>query len=55
MKDSNGKYPKINGSLSYEMILGYFTTKDISADEVHKLGWKMLGQLYPQVGVVDQF
>ena len=46
-----GKEP-INGSKSYEMILGYFTTKDIGADAVHKLGWQMVNKLYPEVNCV---
>lgn len=49
IKDASGTYPPINGSKSYEMILGYFTTKDISADAVHQLGWTMVQKLYPQV------
>ena len=44
---------KIDGNKSYELILGYFTTKDISPDDVHKLGWKMVNSLYPEVCPFD--
>ena len=48
--DERGKFPTIlNGSKSYEFILGYFTTKELHPDEVHQLGLKMLDRLYPQV------
>ena len=48
--DERGKFPTIlNGSKSYELILGYFTTKELHPDEVHQLGLKMLDRLYPQV------
>ena len=40
---------KIDGNASYEKILGYFTTKDISANDVHELGWQMVKKLYPEV------
>ena len=52
--DANGKFPTVlNGSKSYELILGYFTTKDFHPDKVHQLGWTMLNKLYPQVTILD--
>lgn len=47
--NKDGTYTIINGSKSYEKILGYFTTKTSTPDEVHQLGKKMLASLYPQV------
>jgi len=50
---SSGTSPMvINGSKSYEKILGYFTTKEISPDEVHTLGWKMVNVLYPEAVMI---
>eukprot|EP00794_Sanderia_malayensis_P009553 gene9553-10540_t len=49
LQNKAGAYPPVNGNKSYEMILGYFTTKSISPNAVHDLGKKMLARLYPQV------
>ena len=40
----------LDGKKSYEMIMPYFTTLDISPDEVAKIGFDMLNKLYPEVG-----
>ena len=40
---------KLNGSMAYHAILGYFTTKNIHPNEVHELGKRQLSILYPQV------
>jgi len=40
---------RLNGSVAYELILGYFTTKDIHPLKVNELGWENLYKLYPQV------
>ena len=39
----------LDGKKSYEMIMSYFTTNDMTPDEVHQLGWEMLNKLYPKV------
>ncbi|KXJ22656.1 uncharacterized protein LOC110252020 [Exaiptasia diaphana] len=39
---------KLSGKDAYKGILPYFTTTDMTPDEVDQLGWKMLNQLYPQ-------
>ncbi|KAK3717884.1 hypothetical protein QZH41_014888, partial [Actinostola sp. cb2023] len=39
----------LDGKKSYEMIMSYFTTNDMTPDEVNKLGWEMLNKLYPKV------
>lgn len=39
----------LNGSKAYENIMSYFTTSDITPDEVYELGYKMINKLYPQV------
>lgn len=38
----------LNGSKAYEMILPYFTTNQMSPDEVYALGETMLHRLYPR-------
>lgn len=40
---------RLDGKKAYAAILGYFTTKNIHPNDVHKLGWENLGKLYPQV------
>ena len=40
---------KLNGKKSYEKIVTYFTTNSMTPDEINKLGFKMLNELYPQV------
>jgi len=42
----------LNGKKSYQQIVSYFTTNTMSPDEIHDLGFKMLKNLYPQVGDV---
>lgn len=42
----------LDGKESYKQIVSYFTTNTMSPDEIHKLGFKMLNELYPQVGGV---
>ncbi|XP_031560462.1 uncharacterized protein LOC116296565 [Actinia tenebrosa] len=39
---------KLNGSEAYKSILPYFTTTNMSPDEINKLGWSMLDKLYPK-------
>lgn len=39
---------KLNGSEAYKSILPYFTTTNMSPDEIHELGWSMLNKLYPK-------
>ncbi|KAK3717889.1 hypothetical protein QZH41_014886 [Actinostola sp. cb2023] len=39
---------KLNGKEAYKMILPYFTTTDMTPDQIHDLGWSMLNRLYPQ-------
>ena len=40
---------KLDGKKSYEQIVSYFTTNSMSPDEINKLGFEMLNELYPQV------
>ena len=44
-----GSSCRLNGSASYEMILGYYTTKDIHPLEVNKIGWANVRRIYPQM------
>ena len=39
---------KLSGKRAYEMILPYFTTNDMTPDEVYDLGQTMLNKLYPE-------
>ena len=39
----------LDGKKSYEQIVTYFTTNSMTPDDINKLGYKMLGELYPQV------
>ena len=46
---------QLSGKRAYEMILPYFTTNEMTPDEVYALGEKMLKQLYPRaVGIAKQ-
>lgn len=48
---TTGKLPtgeSLNGKRAYEMMLPYFTTIEMTPDEVYSLGERMLGQLYPK-------
>ena len=38
----------LSGKKAYEMILPYFTTNQMTPDQVYDLGYKMLRQLYPR-------
>ncbi|XP_031554857.1 uncharacterized protein LOC116291787 [Actinia tenebrosa] len=42
------------GSSSYNMVLSYFTTLSYTPAEIHKMGWRMLRQLYPQAIQIAQ-
>ncbi|XP_028411290.1 uncharacterized protein LOC114533870 [Dendronephthya gigantea] len=39
----------INCSKTYEMMLSYFTTTDLTADRIYDLGYEQVERLYPQV------
>ena len=41
----------LNGSKAYEHMLSYFTTTNITPDEVHALGYEMIDKLYSQVKI----
>ncbi|XP_068740559.1 uncharacterized protein [Montipora capricornis] len=54
-KRTNPKLPfgeDLNGTKAYEMILPYFTTNQMSPDEVYALGERMLNKLYPRAVVI---
>ena len=46
---------KLDGKKAYSMILSYFTTNEMTPDDVHNLGHKQLTKLYPQVGTLKYF
>ena len=39
----------LDGKKAYEIIMPYFTTVDLTPDDVHNLGFEMLNKLYPEV------
>ena len=39
----------ISGPQTYASILSFFTTSDITPEEVNKKGWEMVNKTYPQV------
>ena len=39
----------LDGKKAYAMIMPYFTTNEMTPDEVNKLGYEQLNKLYPQV------
>ena len=43
----------LNGKESYEKIVSYFTTTNITPEEIQKLGNEMLQKLYPEVILLD--
>ena len=40
---------ELSGAKAYQKILSYYTTVNLSAEEIHQIGWKQLDILYPQV------
>ena len=40
---------KLDGPYSYSLIMPYFTTNKMTPSQVHNLGKKQLGKLYPMV------
>ena len=54
-RPANGSLPtgeRLSGNDSYELLVSYFTTNTMSPKEINDLGFKMLKELYPQVGSV---
>ena len=45
--------PLLKGTRTYEMIVSYFTTNNMTADEIYDLGLKQVGLLYPQASYND--
>ena len=39
----------LDGKMAYAEILPYFTTNQMTPDDVHRLGFKQLYELYPLV------
>ena len=46
---------RLNGSAAYEMILGYYTTKEIHPLDVNKMGWDNVKRIYPQMVCMHPF
>ena len=42
----------LNGKEAYAMILPYYTTNEMTPDEVYNLGYEQLNKLYPLVSIV---
>lgn len=42
----------LRGPQTYASILSYFTTTDMTPDEVYEKGWEMVNETYPQVLVI---
>ena len=40
---------ELDGKKAYSMIMPYFTTNEMTPEEVNKLGYDQLNELYPQV------
>ena len=53
LRTSDGKLPgtdiTVNGKQIYQDALRFFTSVDITPDDVYDLGWTLLNKLYPQV------
>ena len=45
----------ISGPQTYASILSFFTTSDITPDEVYNKGWEMINKTYPQVRILNNF
>jgi uncharacterized protein (DUF885 family) len=39
----------LDGKKTYEMLVGAFTTNDMTPDQIYDLGIEMLNKLYPEV------
>ena len=39
----------LDGKMAYSEIMAYFTTNEMTPDDVNKLGKEQLKKLYPQV------
>ena len=44
----------LDGKKSYEQIVTYFTTNSMTPNQINIMGYKMLGELYPQVTCGNQ-
>lgn len=42
---------KLDGKDAYKKLMPYFTTNDMTPDDVHKMGIEMLNKLYPEVRI----
>lgn len=40
---------RLNGLNTYKKMLAFYTTTNLTADEIHALGWKHVNLLYSQV------
>lgn len=45
----------LNGKKAYEMIMPYYTTNEMTPDQVHNLGYDQLNIFYPQVRIMRSF
>lgn len=48
-----GSRQKLNGTETYSMILSYFTTTEITPEEIYKQGKNQLNSLMPQVKLIQ--
>jgi len=46
---------KLSGKQAYSWILPYFTTNEMTPDDVHKLGYEQLNKLYPLVSKIEEY
>ena len=55
---TNKKLPTgemLDGNMAYSEIMAYFTTNDMTPDDVYSLGYKQVNKLYPQVSTSSFF
>ena len=45
----------LDGKMAYSEIMAYFTTNDMTPDDVYSLGYKQVNKLYPQVSTSSFF
>ena len=45
----------LDGKMAYSKIMAYFTTNDMTPDDVYSLGYKQVNKLYPQVSTSSFF
>ena len=42
---------RLNGRKTYEKLVAFYTTTNLTSDEIYNLGWKQINSIYSKVGI----